>query len=408
MTRRLPYLGVLLFLFHCQPERDFSGPDGSGGGGGDTSQNFGGNGTGATGGEGGAATVDPCSTKECECVPDERRCVGPQPEVCAEGQWQEDGAACDEAHVCAAGECVEPPSCDGLAKACGPSGTESCCQSLWVPGGTYNRSNDVDAPATVSDFRLDKYEITVGRFRQFVEAVSSGWTPEAGSGKHAHLRDGKGLIEGGGSDAYESGWLPSWSDELPDDSTSWDAALTCNDTYATWTSSTGANENRPINCMNWYHAYAFCIWDGGFLPSEAEWNYAAAGGSQQRSFAWQTGGLDPARANYDCQWYGGGTCSSVLNIAPVGSLPDGDGRWAQSDLIGNLAEMTLEADFSVYSVPCIDCAPSSAPSTMSSYLTRGGAFAPISSQGDASKVSTWQRWTAPSSEFRGARCARSP
>jgi formylglycine-generating enzyme required for sulfatase activity len=50
---------------------------------------------------------------------------------------------------------------------------------LLVPGGTYYRSyNGVDFtdksyPATVADFYLDKYEITVGRFRQFVN--DDGW-----------------------------------------------------------------------------------------------------------------------------------------------------------------------------------------------------------------------------------------
>ncbi|MGO9835775.1 MAG: SUMF1/EgtB/PvdO family nonheme iron enzyme [Polyangiaceae bacterium] len=34
-----------------------------------------------------------------------------------------------------------------------------------------------------------------------------------------------------------------------------------------------------IDCVNWYESYTFCIWDGGFLPSEAEWEYAAGGGS---------------------------------------------------------------------------------------------------------------------------------
>ena len=48
---------------------------------------------------------------------------------------------------------------------------------------------------------------------------------------------------------------------------------------ATWTNTEGSQENLPINGVNWYEAYAFCIWDGGFLPSEAEWVYAAAGGS---------------------------------------------------------------------------------------------------------------------------------
>ena len=44
--------------------------------------------------------------------------------------------------------------------------------------------------------------------------------------------------------------------------------------------------NAAINCVNWFEAYAFCIWDGGFLPTEAEWNYAASGGSEQRYYPW--------------------------------------------------------------------------------------------------------------------------
>jgi formylglycine-generating enzyme required for sulfatase activity len=59
----------------------------------------------------------------------------------------------------------------------------------------------------------------------------------------------------------------------------------------TWTASVGGNENLPINGVNWWESYAFCIWDGGFLPSEAEWESAAAGGDQQRKISM---GLDGA------------------------------------------------------------------------------------------------------------------
>lgn len=38
-----------------------------------------------------------------------------------------------------------------------------------------------------------KYLITVGRFRQFVNAWFAGWRPAAGSGKHSHLNGGEGL-----------------------------------------------------------------------------------------------------------------------------------------------------------------------------------------------------------------------
>jgi len=45
-----------------------------------------------------------------------------------------------------------------------------------VPGATFYQKYDAvtfidqSFPATISSFRLDKYEITVGRFRRFVEA----------------------------------------------------------------------------------------------------------------------------------------------------------------------------------------------------------------------------------------------
>jgi len=67
---------------------------------------------------------------------------------------------------------------------CGES-HESCCTSLPVPGGTFYRTYKNTGhgptgkadPATVSSFRLDKYLVTVGRFRQFVNARLAGYVP---------------------------------------------------------------------------------------------------------------------------------------------------------------------------------------------------------------------------------------
>jgi formylglycine-generating enzyme required for sulfatase activity len=66
-----------------------------------------------------------------------------------------------------------------------------------VEGGPFHRSYDGvttnpdyssrSYPATVTDFRLDKYEVTVGRFRKFKAAWDAGWRPSAGAGKHEHL-----------------------------------------------------------------------------------------------------------------------------------------------------------------------------------------------------------------------------
>ncbi|WP_437917003.1 SUMF1/EgtB/PvdO family nonheme iron enzyme [Sorangium sp. So ce302] len=129
--------------------------------------------------------------------------------------------------------------------------------------------------------------------------------------------------------------------------------------YGTWTANAGDNEMLPLTFMNWYEAHAFCIWDGGFLPTEAEWKYATAGGDEQRMYPW--GSMDPGSGNqyaiYDCYYPSGrrGTCTGVVNVPDVGSTPLGVGRFGQWDLSGSVWEWNLDV-YANYVSPSEDCA----------------------------------------------------
>jgi formylglycine-generating enzyme required for sulfatase activity len=319
---------------------------------------------------------------------------------------------------------VVPPSCApggaGLTN-CGPggSGSESCCTSLPVPGGAYYRTytntgsgpmSEAD-PATISDFQLDKYLVTVGRFRQFVNAVfpadgGTGWLPPAGAGRHTYLNSGNGLVDSPAEagTVYETGWQDADDGNIyPTDANLTSAA--CGTSYATWTSTPGAQENLPINCPNWYEAYAFCIWDGGFLPSEAEWEYAAAGGTQQREYPW--GSTPPGGASQyailACA-YGPDYCTSTLaNIAPVGTPTLGAGLWGQLDMAGELWEWVLDW-YAPYGDPCTDCANLN---TTSLRVALGGHFSDV-----PPAITSYNRGggAVPVGRFNyiGFRCARAP
>jgi len=237
-------------------------------------------------------------------------------------------------------------------------------------------------PATVSTFRLDKYLVTVGRFRQFVSAWKggAGYMPAAGSGKHTHVNNGRGLENSGSPGTYEMGWdATDWNSTTYLDPT--DTNLACGSPYTTWTDTTaGGHENLPITCVNWYEAYAFCIWDGGFLPSEAEWEYAAAGGKQERQYPW--GSTGPGTTNqYAVYGDGNGSCyypsrslaacTGAENIAPVGTAALGAGLWGQLDMVGEVAVWNLDWFVYPYLDPCVDCAYL----TVASYrVIRGGDF----------------------------------
>jgi formylglycine-generating enzyme required for sulfatase activity len=262
-----------------------------------------------------------------------------------------------------------------------------------VAGGTYNRSNDANYPATVSDFRLDTYEITVGRFRKYVAAYP-GNKPVAGAGKNPN----------NGSDP---GWDAAWNGAsyMKADQASLIAALKCEAMYQTWTDSPEGNENRPMNCTTWYEAFAFCIWDGGRLPTEAEWNYAAAGGSEQRRYPWGTTepGNNANLAVYGCYYNGSGSCTGVTNIASVGSVAAGNGKWGQSDLAGNVWEWVLDWYVSPYPKPCNNCANLTAASDR--VIRSGGFYDPASYL-----LSSYRFYYTPAARFNplGARCARTP
>jgi formylglycine-generating enzyme required for sulfatase activity len=283
-----------------------------------------------------------------------------------------------------------------------------------------------DDPATVSDFRLDKYDVTVGRYRQFRRAYDAGWRPTTGSGKHVHLNGGQGVLDITVSTAvaavYEAGWLPELSEGTP----MTDVKDYCTGSSATWTEQPGPNENLPMNCSTWSQAYAFCIWDGGFLPTEAEWAYAAAGGSEQRLYPWGSAGIDIRHAiwgdsddmcNYPQQ---GGPCRGAENIAPVGYTTEGAGRWGQYDLVGNLRQWTLDwwdgAHLTLgFATPvnCVDCGAMTEPAAArepgvgpGGRVERGGFF------GDPPGflLPAHRFYLDPflRAYFSGIRCARSP
>ena len=107
--------------------------------------------------------------------------------------------------------------------------------------------------------------------------------------------------------------------------------------------------------LTWFEALAFCIWDGGRLPTAAEYNLAWVGdGTEQRIYPWGNG-IDATRASY-CPNAGVMQCLfSEGIILDVGSKPAGAGRWGQLDLIGSMREYGLDY-FQPIPVPCDDCA----------------------------------------------------
>lgn len=322
-----------------------------------------------------------------------------------------------------------PPSCQVQGITPLTCQAESCCKSLSVPGNTgtadapfkmgrsevNSAGNDYYAGAATDDdrsdelpehdarvatFALDKYEVTVGRFRNFVAAYN-GWrstpsqVPAAKAGENPNVPN--------------TGWNTTWNaaSYLPANADGLKAVLTgCDVQYRTWSESGTANDNFPVNCVSWYMAFAFCIWDGGRLPTEAEWEYAAAGGTLNRLYPWGTD-APGSRANYQ------GYKNSPLVAVGSEGTPDA-GSYGHQDLSGSMWEWAFDwylADYygSASPVACNNCANTTVPSASSisaSRTIRGGGW--DYAAGDIRAAVRDYRTPDFANYGVGFRCARTP
>ena len=141
---------------------------------------------------------------------------------------------------------------------------------VFVKGGTFQMgSNDSEAwideqpihSVTVRDFYISKYEVTVAEFEKFINET------------------------GYQTDAEKSGW--SWI---------WTGSEWNKENGVTWRCDVSGNirprsdYNHPVIHVSWNDAVAYCEWLSQKtgktyrLPTEAEWEYAARGGSKSRGY----------------------------------------------------------------------------------------------------------------------------
>jgi formylglycine-generating enzyme required for sulfatase activity len=199
--------------------------------------------------------------------------------------------------------------------------------------------------AAIPSFLIDKYEYSVARLQSAIAAGVGGVNTT--------------------SVTFNNG--PSNDSTLPISSPANCTAYSVSGSWAT------ADRNATaVNCITWDAARSLCKHDGGDLPLEAQWEYAAsAAGRPVKSFDTQTPSGDfPTcadvafgRSTYlgsdDCYM----TSPAYFGVARVdygNDIVDRDGGGVFG-MTGNLAEMALDANVSM-AANCWLSAPISSPS----------------------------------------------
>ncbi|MFH0899751.1 MAG: SUMF1/EgtB/PvdO family nonheme iron enzyme [Pseudomonadota bacterium] len=141
--------------------------------------------------------------------------------------------------------------------------------------------------------------------------------------------------------------------------------------------------NHPMNCINWDQAQTFCEWVGGWLPTEAEWEYAAKGGEDggDRDYPW--GNEEPTCERAVMRVFDNGNICGIGSSAgcgkcttwPVCSKPAGNTPQGLCDMAGNAAEWVADWYRGDYYARCVgDCGDPDGPTTGDWRVARGGSF----------------------------------
>jgi formylglycine-generating enzyme required for sulfatase activity len=171
---------------------------------------------------------------------------------------------------------------------------------------------------------------------------------------------------------------------------------------------------HPINCVDWAMASRFCEAEGGRLPTEAEWEFAARG-SDGRKYPW--GDAKPTfkhlnACGSECAAWGkkhGALLAAMYPeddgwaaTAPVGSFPLGASLFGIEDVVGNVWEWVADW-YGAYGEG--DASDPKGPGSGATRVLRGGAW--NGSYADWVRP-TFRFHTAPDTRSHGIgfRCAR--
>jgi formylglycine-generating enzyme required for sulfatase activity len=255
-------------------------------------------------------------------------------------------------------------SCNGKAGAgyttCGAGG-ENCCRTAAVPAGAAGTIQ------VANGFELGVYEVTTARFTAFVDAFGGNLRGAASAGQlpgYAVANASKLPATRAAVDEELGPACKFRSDVANYGARTWPSSQ-ITQTVASFITDDNARAadiradataprlmQKPVDCVSYYMAAAFCAWDGGRLPTNAEWAYTALGGSQLREYPWGSGRTadklvtDLNRDNNtftfpsDFPYYDNGF--NAYHIAPPGRKPAGASRWGHEDMGGNVLEWTAD------------------------------------------------------------------
>jgi len=225
---------------------------------------------------------------------------------------------------------------------------------VWIKAGNFlmgadnKQASEDEYPkhkVGVHGFWMDATEVTNAEFSQFVKATSYVTTAER---KPDWNEMKKQLPPGTPKPADSLLVAASLVFDAPEQ------VVNLNDYTQWWSWKKGADwkhphgpgssikgkENYPVVHVSWLDAVAYCKWAGKRLPTEAEWEWAARGGLQNKLYPWGDDLVDHGKVKANT-WQGHFPDRNTLSdkfygLAPVGSFaPNGYGLY---DMAGNVWE----------------------------------------------------------------------
>ncbi|MDP3542597.1 MAG: SUMF1/EgtB/PvdO family nonheme iron enzyme [Elusimicrobiota bacterium] len=99
-------------------------------------------------------------------------------------------------------------------------------------------------------------------------------------------------------------------------------------------------DDQPAVCMSVAAADRFAEWAGGFIPTEAQWEYAARSAGKDRTYPWDDEKIDCERAVIHPK--GGAAGCGSGESWPVCSKPKGHTAQGLCDMVGNVQQWTKD------------------------------------------------------------------